>query len=342
VVSVALICLRRVNIPAKQLINLGKTAIASHYIQTRKEEFDAVFWINACVAGDIHRSFFDIALKLGLLKSGEIGDQVTDAVLRWLNNPVKSYQTSPTESSPKARWLLVYHNANDLDLIKNFWPMTGVGSVILTSRDPLIGHVSRNSDTNHDGLTISMNLKPFTENEAEQFLHNMTRREYKSDTTAMEIVRSLVCLPLAITQMVAYMTESGHNFQESLNLLREVPDDDTKSYQYTMVDVMRMTLETLDSGARMLLNVLSFFDPDYISEAILRVDATHVKAMSYPRSAHDYLNARAALWKSSLVKRQEDKQLNSGPDTEPDTQVTEDSTSALLFTGWFKNAPVLR
>jgi hypothetical protein len=254
-------------------------------------------------------------LKLNLLEPGEDKDGLTsrDLVLGWLNNPVKSYQASST--GPKARWLLVYDNLDDINHIRSFWPTAGTGSVLLTSRDPLITHSVQDSNANRNILTTKINLEPFSEGEAEQFLYKMTRREYEGDMAAVELGRRLQGLPLALKQIAGIMTRRSLDFKDVL----EIYDNDShhrnilNGYQHTIATVWG--LMELDSGSRMLLNVISFFSPDNIQEDILREGAAQVKAVDYPKSAYDYSNARAGLWRTSLVEIERDVSDLSGDDT---------------------------
>lgn len=115
---------------------VGKTEIAAEFVHSRELHFDAILWVNADQDAKIAEAFVVIALQLGLIQgvSPDARDPmvVRDTVKRWLANPAKKY-----DSLEKATWRLVFENADDLDIIGDYWPLNGPGAVLLTSRDPL-------------------------------------------------------------------------------------------------------------------------------------------------------------------------------------------------------------
>jgi hypothetical protein len=321
----------------RELRVTGKTSIASHFVESRKGQYDAIFWLNADTAPKLADSFGKMALKLNLQAPGEDKDKVMSRtlVLEWLANPVKSYDDTNQEYQSKAKWLLVFDNVDDFGLMKGFWPPEGAGSVLLTSRDPLADSVARYSKTDHGKLTRTIQLEPFSEAEAATFLRKIIRRQSlaKSDKAASDVARRLQGLPLALRQIAGIMTRRGLKFNDLLKIYNEESalgklhdswEDVLKdNYGHNLATVWG--LEGLDNGARMLMNVLAFFDPDHIQEVILREGAAQVKATDYPKSEYEYSNARTGLWKSSLVNVEKDMSdevddVDGNEDDENDTE----------------------
>ena len=122
---------------------VGKTSIAVEFCYARRHKFDAIFWIHAAEPGRLASDFAHIAEQLGLRdESSGITDHVIarNLVLQWLGNPVEHRDSTPSTTDASlgaARWLLAFDNARSLNDLKEYWPVDGSGSVLVTSRNPL-------------------------------------------------------------------------------------------------------------------------------------------------------------------------------------------------------------
>jgi hypothetical protein len=105
---------------------VGKTQLALHYTHTRKKNFDAVFWVRADESSRLARGFAKLSVTLRLEDRGDNGDWAIsrNLVLGWL-------------ASTERPWLLVFDNADDMEILNDYWPMSNNGAIIVTSRDPL-------------------------------------------------------------------------------------------------------------------------------------------------------------------------------------------------------------
>ncbi|KAL1638140.1 hypothetical protein SLS58_008977 [Diplodia intermedia] len=295
---------------------MGKTQIATEFVHLKKDCFDAIFWVYADQPVKVANGFLRIALELGLIPedSADAKDPVVvrEIVKGWMANPVKSYEASEN-SSEMASWLLVFDNADHVDIIRDYWPVDGPGCVLLTSRDPL-----------HLGGIEDSTLQPFSPEDAFNFLIKLTQRkdDPEEKQAGMEVSRRLGGLPLAVTQMAGIITRRDLSFAEFLTAYdeRESQDDLFKTkmeypltcrnpgYGHTLASVW--ALESLKHG-RALLDVLSFLDPDQIPESILtaflsrKPDSNNPPLLhDYPRSNSEYRRARTELLRSSLISRQ--------------------------------------
>src|SRR5579859_1978280 len=88
---------------------IDKTQIAAEYAYRYKEDYHAVFWVNAASRETLLKSFLDIARLLGLPAKDEQDQSLTiAAVQQWLVT--------------HSRWLLIIDNADDSALAAEFLP----------------------------------------------------------------------------------------------------------------------------------------------------------------------------------------------------------------------------
>ncbi|KAI4935511.1 uncharacterized protein J4E92_002802 [Alternaria infectoria] len=292
----------------------GKTSIAYQFVKTRLKRFDAIFWLNADTAGKLDSSFGKMALELKLQRVQEDRDQVMsrNLVLKWLENPVTTYGCQDTSSPRKARWLLVFDNVDNFELMKGFWPPKGAGSVLITSRKPHAQNLTNYTGTDQDSYSQRIELKAFGEEEAQEFLYKLTNKErtHDNEQAARDLARRLQGYPLFLKQFAGYMMNEGTStFANLLKMYSEEsshgklfarrPETKDDNYEHTTATVWM--LDKLDPDARMVMNVLSLLDPDHIQEDIMTEGIPSIKVRDYPKSYSDYCLALDALYKLSLV-----------------------------------------
>lgn len=57
----------------------------------------------------------------------------------WLVNPMKVLnQETDIIGQVEANWLLILDNADKPDILQDYWPISGSGSILITSKDPLL------------------------------------------------------------------------------------------------------------------------------------------------------------------------------------------------------------
>jgi hypothetical protein len=108
------------------------------------------------------------------------------------------------------RRLLVFDNADDLDMLRPFLPAAGEAQVIVTS--------SRRSAA---GLGTPVPVDVFTEGEALAFLAERTG--LGDAAGALEVARELGFLPLGLAQAVALIAREHLNYWVYLGRLRSLP-----------------------------------------------------------------------------------------------------------------------
>ncbi|KAI0875968.1 P-loop containing nucleoside triphosphate hydrolase protein [Hypoxylon argillaceum] len=284
---------------------LGKTEIAVHYIHTRKNQFEAIFWIDSDSREKLDAGFQDIAIKLGLQDDvvvvlNDDPAATREVVKAWLANPARQLALDLPEQRTDVNWLIVFDNADEPDILSDFWPSESSGAILVTSRRPL---ATQASYTGSSGIDLS----PMPSEEAGRLLQKTA--DLESDPgcldTCISIAERLGGLPLAIVQM-AHQIRHKHL---SLTKFVEYYDQDTGKFheasipgltkQQTVASIWN--IEALPLPAVALLRVLSVLDSDVTYEDVLTSGAGKVALEHYPKTKDDYVEAREALVKSSLV-----------------------------------------
>lgn len=283
---------------------VGKTQVAIQYAFSRQDKFDVVFWIDSDQPTQLSEGFSVIAAHLGHSDSPDQDRVVSrNIALEWLCNPKKRGSAHLSESDSNATWLLIFNNVDDLEHIRVFWPQCNLGSILITSRDPL-------AKRNRDGL----DLEPFQPSQAAELLRRLLKLSDTEENVDISIKLSIKLggLPLAITQVAALIERWDMTLEEFLahfesqtsiaRVAKHKPASDTHDYyQHSLFTVW--ALESLIPGALALLQVMAFLSPDAIQESLLRSPSVTGRPIGFPTTEDDFIDARTDLIKVSLIKR---------------------------------------
>jgi hypothetical protein len=181
---------------------IGKTQIALKFVYDHQVSYNAIFWICADSETKLTEGYSEIAMLLGL-EASKLTDQgeIVKEVRRWLR--------SNTDT-----WLMVFDNADDLEVLKKFWPPPAANSfVLMTTRDQRASRSPANK-----GIRIA----PFDHDDAvEVFFSLLDRKDLDLEmpdlarvnscdqTAPQHLVSELGMLPLAISQAAAYIARVG-------------------------------------------------------------------------------------------------------------------------------------
>ncbi|KAJ7328347.1 hypothetical protein DFH08DRAFT_815846 [Mycena albidolilacea] len=232
----------------------GKTQIALKFIQ-QSTLFSEVFLIDSTTLDTIESGLKDIAVSRNI---GE-ASQVT---LQWL-------------CRKHDNWLLFFDNADDprIDL-NSYFPLCNHGNLLITSRNP--------------GLQVYAGadflVSDMEESESAELLLKTAAKEdtAKNRRIALDIVKELSYLPLAIIQAGAFISKSGAlNSYLALykihrtRLLSEKPAQSHDNYGSTVYTTWQLSFGQLTSPAVTLLQICSFLHHKNISEKIFSNASTY-------------------------------------------------------------------
>jgi hypothetical protein len=229
---------------------IGKTQMAVEYIYSHLREYDVVWWIPATEAAQIRVALTELAQALNLPGSGEA------------NTAIPAVREALRTGRPYRRWLLVFDSAEDVALVRQFFPTNGPGEILITSRNAEWASVAR-----------PLEVAVFERSESIELLR---RRGPEIDVAeAEQLAERLGDLPLAIEQAAAWRAETGMPVQEYLRLFDEKVAEilDTSSpadYEVSVAAAWNVAfdeLRTRNPVAHQLLQICAFFAPEPISRA---------------------------------------------------------------------------
>ncbi|KAI9846534.1 MAG: hypothetical protein M1837_003955 [Sclerophora amabilis] len=274
---------------------VGKTRIALQYATYSRDQYDAIFWIAADNPLKLTQSFLEVSRRLGLTPEN---DAAQDAVAA--TSKVKSWLEETC-----CRWLVVFDNADNPEVLLNAWPGGAAGSILLTTRDFTAGF-----GTSTEGLHV----RPFDEEAGISAFLGLVGRDPQDSSakaSAKEIVQVLGGLPLALNQI------GGFIVQQRLALEKFLPLYERNSakiharrlirgnYEHTLSTVWELALGQLSGPSSTLQKLLAFFDPDKIHESVLQegADQTHGKEYDFLHDEMDFLDAKESLLRAALIDR---------------------------------------
>ncbi|WP_307781846.1 FxSxx-COOH system tetratricopeptide repeat protein [Streptomyces sp. MBT65] len=254
---------------------VGKTQIAVEYVYQHADEYDVIWWISAERPEQIRVSLTQLGGALGIETGGE--QEITIAAV------LNALRTG----RPYHRWLLVFDNAEDPEVVRQFFPLGGPGKILVTSRNPQWGRIARTVD-----------IDVFTTEESVELL---ARRgpELQPDQAA-RVADALGNLPLALEQAAAWLSETGMPVDEYLQIFEdERADLDSQrnellasgvpvDYPEPVAAAWNMSLGRLAErhpGAHQLLQACSFFAPEPIARRIF----TGVRGVELPAELTEVL-----------------------------------------------------
>ncbi|KAF2114038.1 hypothetical protein BDV96DRAFT_688292 [Lophiotrema nucula] len=283
---------------------IGKSQIATEFAISRKGHFDAVFWIQADDLGKLGTSFSRIAEQLGL-KGADDRIISLNYALEWLSCPRKRITRDelavPVEYE-EAKWLLIYDNADDIRILRDYWPVGANGSVLITSRDPLA--------KSELYPAVGLDLEAFSTDDAARLLRRLTREESGLDSqqSSQALAKSMRGYPLHVVQVAALIRRLQLPLKDFWEMHREHMDLEKfadniappEQYKHTIFTVW--SFDKLSSTAGAILDFLSLLDPDFIDEHLLQVAYSTPGMSDFPVSKIAYINARTELIKLSLIR----------------------------------------
>ena len=176
---------------------VGKTQLAIEYSYRYLSEYQVIWWIPADQTALVRSNLAALAPRLGI--TGLVPNRVEEAVAAVLD--------ALRRGSPYKRWLLVFDNADEPELIRSLMP-AGPGDIIITSRNRGWAQVV-------DALEVNV----FSRNESKEFL----RRRISSitDDDADRLAEEFGDLPLGLEQAAAWLIQTAMTIDVYIGLLKE-------------------------------------------------------------------------------------------------------------------------
>ncbi|MEL7353929.1 MAG: TIR domain-containing protein [Cyanobacteria bacterium P01_A01_bin.116] len=183
---------------------IGKTQTAVEYAYRHRDDYSAVFWVQAETVAETQTGFMEIARLLGLPEQdAKDPNDTVQAVRRWLEG--------------HTGWLLVFDNADQPSQLKDFRPRQGNGAqhILLTSRAQTFDSL---------GIARPVSLAKMHTEEAVEFLFRRTGRAIEDlalensaeKAAAAALAKALGYLPLALEQAGAYLLAQQMTFANYL------------------------------------------------------------------------------------------------------------------------------
>lgn len=178
------------------LRGIGKTQIVVEYAHRFHNAYYAVFWIASETRESIIASFQSIAVLLGLAEQQK-SECVIAGVQYWLSH--------------HHRWLLIWDNVEQIDILSPFLPRSRHGCMLFTTSFPTLGTIAS-----------CIELASMTEDEGITFLTRRTRQT-ESIAEMPGMVSVLEGLPLALDQAGAYALETPCSLADYLMFFQTHP-----------------------------------------------------------------------------------------------------------------------
>ncbi len=231
---------------------IGKTQTAIKYAYKYKNDYKAVFWVYSDSKGSLISSYVKIASLLNLpVKDDKNQELIVYSVKHWLEN--------------NSDWLLIFDNADNTEIIEEFFPVQTKGHILLTSRAQIFSKL---------GIMYPIKMDEMSPDESKNFLLTRTGRNIHSleqiEINAIEkLGEKLYYFPLALEQAGAYIHEKFSSFNdylisyhnEGLKLLEKSKSD---KYKKTVATTWSLNFEQIEQNSKDatdLLYVSAFLSP---------------------------------------------------------------------------------
>lgn len=244
---------------------VGKTLLAQEYANHYANEYKGIFWFNARNRSTFFSSCNMIAFDADITSYEEKNQSALIKNLRaWLEK--------------QHEWLLIADDIADLELLQELLPAKSHGHILLTTREPL-----------PEDITSTLAIEPLNPEDGALLLLRRASRIVLGDALgkalpedrelALQIVRDLEGLPLALNLAGAYIKESKLSlagFQQAYQKELQTPVDVSQVLAglpltlFTMLAFVFSTIELLNPAALVLLRFSAFLAPDDIPERLFQ------------------------------------------------------------------------
>ncbi|MCJ1309172.1 hypothetical protein MMC25_002828 [Agyrium rufum] len=227
---------------------VGKSYVALKYSHGKTSFFSAILWIQSETAISLEQSFSGIALRLKL--AGAEAHKHEENRILVLD----------------CKWLLVFDNAESLDLLLRYWPVADQGCALITTRNHALAF---------EPAEAGIEIFPFDPDVGSAFILHLLRSDIaaaissENVESAQELSKKLGGHALAISQMAGII----HRRSWSISEFVAIYDRNTKEMLgmpgHNSIDaVWKISFKSLNLEGATMLGVLSYLMPDSIPQAL--------------------------------------------------------------------------
>ncbi|MFD8228431.1 FxSxx-COOH system tetratricopeptide repeat protein [Streptomyces massasporeus] len=239
---------------------VGKSQLVLEYIYTHQYDYRVICWIPAERESLVLAALATLAAQLGVAPTDQDSVGVPAA-----GTAVPAALEALRTGVPYDNWLLVFDNAEDVEMVRGYFPANGPGKIIVTSRN-----------RTWERVATPLPVDVFERQESIELLQR--RSPDLSIQDADRLADALGDLPLAVEQAGTWHAVTGMQVDEYLELLaRRSPEildlDPAPDYPVSVAAAWDISLERLrqsNPGARQLLDICASMAPEPIPRSILR------------------------------------------------------------------------
>ncbi|RWA04108.1 hypothetical protein EKO27_g10996, partial [Xylaria grammica] len=274
-----ILCANRSNVPSMVTASLvgpaghGKTQIALQYIYLHINEYDLIMWCNAESRLKLAESISAHAQALKLISTAPSlpDDHKFATVARWL-----------VASSSTVKWLLLFDNVEDFEVVRPLWPIAKSGSILITTRNSMLARLYTSQQVEIPLLTGA---------EGVIFLESFTSppvlpHASEEERAIYEIVKRSGHLPLVLDLVRHHALGTGYSFAQFLRAHEQFEEllmnEDYSSYLRTefypvpLAATLTIGLEKTSPEARNIMSIIAFLDPDEIPVELFEITTTEM------------------------------------------------------------------
>ncbi|MDQ0954558.1 hypothetical protein QFZ24_008481 [Streptomyces phaeochromogenes] len=238
---------------------VGKSQLALEYVYRHQQDYKVICWVPAEREPLILAALAGLAARLRLTPSGAEGSAPA------ANTAVPAVLEALGAGGQYDDWLLVFDNAENVDVVRRYFPANGPGKIIVTSR---------NREWERVATPLPVNV--FERAESIQLLQK--RSPELSEDDADRLANALGDLPLAVEQAGAWRAVTGMLVADYLDLLNErrpeiLQLDPSPDYPVSVAAAWDISLAQIaenSPGARQLLDICASMAPEPVPLSMLR------------------------------------------------------------------------
>lgn len=280
----------------------GKTELASQMAWNARDSlryYKGVFWLNADSTASLQAGIQDMARGMKLIEEQQLitatAEEIQEMVLQELNS--------------SDHWLLILDNLDEASILKNFLPQRrDTRHVLITSRHRAMSSALK---------ARQIDLNPLSQQEAITLFNKSANcseeGSHYSERQLLELVNALGCLPLAIVQAGAYLSETQDDVSNYFRFYKSSRKDiwgwkpSQDSSYITVATVMAISFGKVKESevSVRLFCLLSFLDPTRVPETLLTTSNKFQDPRDIFRSPTNVNSALQPLITYNFVQRRD-------------------------------------